>query len=47
MTAEALTARLQAAGVALASPDQPVAEAIRASGKAEMAVLAAMLAPGT
>lgn len=45
LTPEALTARLQAAGVPLASADQPVAEAIRASGKTEMAVLAAMLAP--
>ncbi len=43
VTPEELTVRLQTAGVALAAPDQPVADAILASGQAEMAVMAAML----
>jgi len=43
MTPEELTLRLQAAGVALAGPDQRVADAILASGQAEMTVMAAML----
>ncbi|MFQ6777248.1 DUF4405 domain-containing protein [Cereibacter sphaeroides] len=43
VTPEELTARLGAAGIAVADADQPLSDAIQASGQPEMAAIAALV----